>query len=224
MTVENTDQAVPSPRTVRRSPAELCAAIRDDVILGVFAPGQRLTEDGLAERFGVSRMPVREALRMLAVEGFVRIAPYYGTFVAELSPDEAADLLEIRAVLEPLAAARAAHRRTEAHLEQLREVVREGRQAVFHGTLDRLPALNTRFHTILAEASGNTSLNSIVEQLRYKIAWVYAVELPRRAADSWTEHQLIVDALEQGDAELARAVMAEHIRQADAAYRVRNVP
>jgi DNA-binding GntR family transcriptional regulator len=205
----------------RRSPGELCAAIRDDIIVGVFVPGQRLTEDALAERFGVSRIPVREALRMLSSEGFVRIEPYYGTFVAEMSPDEAADLLEIRRVLEPLAAARAAHRRTPKHLEELREIVRLGRQAVFIGELERLPALNTRFHAMLAAASGNTSLNTIVSQLRHKIAWVYAVEPPRRATDSWNEHQLIVDALEQGDAELARAVTIEHIRQADATARFR---
>jgi DNA-binding GntR family transcriptional regulator len=208
----------------RRSPRELCAAIREDVVVGVFAPGQRLTEDSLAERFGVSRIPIREALRMLATEGFVRIQPYYGTFVAQLSAAEAADLLEIRSVLEPLAAAWAAERHTTEHLAELREIVREGRQAAFVGELARLPALNTRFHALLAEASGNTSLNAIVAQLRYKIAWVYAVELNRRAVDSWTEHQLIVDALESGDTDLARAVMVEHIRYADAAYRLRHVP
>jgi DNA-binding GntR family transcriptional regulator len=161
---------------------------------------------------------------MLAAEGFVRTTPHYGTFVAELSEAEAADLLELRAVLEPLAAARAAQRRTAEHLEDLRGIVRAGRQAVFRGQLDVLPQLNTRFHAVLAQASGNTGLNAIVAQLRHKIAWVYAVELPRRAADSWTEHQLVVDALEAGDAELARAVMAEHIRQAEAAYRYRSAP
>jgi DNA-binding GntR family transcriptional regulator len=202
----------------------LCAAIREDVVVGVFAPGQRLTEDSLAERFGVSRIPIREALRMLATEGFVRIQPYYGTFVAQLSAAEAADLLEIRSMLEPLAAAWAAERHTTEHLAELREIVREGRQAAFVGELARLPALNTRFHALLAEASGNTSLNAIVAQLRHKIAWVYAVELNRRAVDSWTEHQLIVDALESGDTDLARAVMVEHIRHADAAYRLRHVP
>jgi DNA-binding GntR family transcriptional regulator len=202
----------------------LCAAIREDVVVGVFVPGQRLTEDSLAERFGVSRIPIREALRMLAAEGFVRMERYYGTFVAQLSAAEAADLLELRGVLEPLAAARAAERRTPQHLAELREIVREGRQAAFIGELGRLPALNTRFHALLAASSGNTSLNAIVAQLRHKIAWVYARELNRRADDSWTEHQLIVDALESGDTDLAHAVMVEHIRQADAAYRLRHVP
>ena len=206
----------------RRSPQDLSTAIRSDIIVGHYVPGQRLTEDALAEQFGVSRIPVREALKVLAVEGFVRIAPYYGTFVAELSPAEAADLLEIRGVLEPLAAGKAAVHRSDEHLARLREIVREGRQAAFRKELDGLPELNNRFHALLAEASGNTSLTAIIGQLQHKIAWVYAVELPRRAADSWNEHQLIVDALEQRDAELARAVMTEHIGHAEAAYLVRH--
>src|SRR5256885_15004848 len=102
--VSATTGRMPAQRTLR--------AIRDDVIRGTFRPGQRLTEDSLAERYGVSRVPIREALRTLEAEGFVYSRPYVGTFVAELTEDEAADLLEIRAALEPLCAARAAVRRT----------------------------------------------------------------------------------------------------------------
>ena len=77
--------AAGSSKDRRISPQALSSAIRDKVIRGVYPPGHRLTEDDLAEQYGVSRIPVREALRLLEGEGFVRVKPYSGTFVAELT-------------------------------------------------------------------------------------------------------------------------------------------
>ncbi|MGP4049256.1 GntR family transcriptional regulator [Streptomyces sp. 2A115] len=206
----------------RMSPPQVCGAIRDDVIRGTFVPGQRLTEESLAERYGVSRIPVREALRTLEAEGFVLSRPYVGTFVAELTDDEAADLLEVRALLEPLGAARAALRRTPEQLGRLKELTSLGLEAVGDGRLDAVTRLNSRFHEVLADASGSATLSHLITQLSQKIAWVYAVELPRRAHDSWREHQQICAALEAGDPERARRVVADHIAQAASAYRRRS--
>ncbi|BEP12706.1 GntR family transcriptional regulator [Acidothermaceae bacterium B102] len=210
-----------SSKDRRIAPQALASAIRDRVIRGQYPPGHRLTEDDLAEQYGVSRIPVREALRLLEGEGFVRVIPYTGTFVAELTAQDAADLLEIRGVLEPLAAARAAETRTNVHLDGLREILSEGYTALAKEDLELLAELNTRFHTVLTEASGNVTLNQIIGTLRHKITWVYSVELPRRAADSWAEHRLIINALERGDADSARALMVAHVRSAQAAYRLR---
>ncbi|WP_416976046.1 GntR family transcriptional regulator, partial [Streptomyces sp. 4F14] len=80
----------------RISAAAVCAAIRDDIVSGFFAPGSRLTEEQLAKRYGVSRVPVREALRTLESEGFVRTRRHAGASVAEPTDQEAADLLDIR--------------------------------------------------------------------------------------------------------------------------------
>ncbi|WP_280262436.1 GntR family transcriptional regulator [Nocardia wallacei] len=206
------------------TPQQLCRTLRDDIITGVFAPGQRLTEDALAERYGVSRVPVREALRTLQAEGFASSRPYAGVFVAELTEDEAADLLEIRAQLEPLCAARAAVRRTPEQLGRLKELTALGRDAVRAGRLDEVTRLNSRFHEVLAEASGSTLLAQLITQLSQKIAWVYAVELPRRASDSWHEHEDICAALETGDADRARTLVADHIAHATSAYRLRARP
>ncbi|UGT56578.1 GntR family transcriptional regulator [Nocardia asteroides] len=209
--------------TVRRmTPQQVCRAIRDDIIRGDFVSGQRLTEDTLAERYGVSRVPVREALRTLEAEGFASSRPYAGTFVAELTEAEAADLLEIRALLEPLCASRAATRRSPEQLGRLKELTSLGQEAVRDGRLDELARLNSRFHEVLAEASGSALLTQLITQLSWKIAWVYAVELPRRAEDSWHEHEQICAALEAGDADRARAVVAEHIAHAESAYRLRS--
>lgn len=205
----------------RMTKQQVCRAIRDDIINGVFTPGQRLTEDTLAESYGISRVPVREALRTLEAEGFAYSRPYAGTFVAELTEDEAADLLEIRAVLEPLCASRAARRRTPEQLGRLKELTALGQDAVRTGRLDELTRLNSRFHEVLAEASGSTLLAQLITQLGWKIAWVYAVELPRRATDSWDEHERICAALEAGDADRARDLVTEHIGHATTAYRLR---
>jgi DNA-binding GntR family transcriptional regulator len=210
-----------SSKDRRISPQALASAIRDRVIRGFYPPGHRLTEDDLAEQYGVSRIPVREALRLLEGEGFVRVKPYSGTFVAELTAQDAADLLEIRGVLEPLAASRAAETRTADHLDGLRQILAEANAALAVENLELLADLNTRFHTLLTEAAGNTTLNQIIGTLRHKITWVYSVELPRRAADSWAEHRLIINALERSDGDSARALMMAHVRSAQDAYRLR---
>lgn len=196
-------------------------AIRDDVIQGVHRPGQRLTEEAMAARYGVSRVPVREALRTLEAEGFLQSRPYAGIAVVELDDGEAEDLLEVRSRLEPLGAARAARRRTPEQLGRLKELVALGREAVEADRLAEVARLNSRFHEVVAEASGSRTLTHLVTQLSQKIAWVYSVELPRRAHASWEEHEEIVRAIERGDAEQAHAVVARHIAQARSAYRRR---
>ncbi|GAA3041474.1 hypothetical protein GCM10020000_20270 [Streptomyces olivoverticillatus] len=122
----------------RISTHAVCTAIRDDIVAGVFPPGSRLIEELLARRYGVSRVPVREALRTLASEGFVTTRRHAGACVAEPTEQEAADLLDIRALLEPLGAARAAQRRTEAHLKVLRGLVRLGQERARAGRIGEL--------------------------------------------------------------------------------------
>ncbi|MGH3391212.1 MAG: GntR family transcriptional regulator [Actinomadura sp.] len=205
----------------RMSPQQVTKAIREDIVQRLFRPGQRLTEDSLAERYGVSRVPVREALRTLEAEGFVHSQPYVGTFVAELTATEAEDLLEIRGLLEPLCAGRAAQRRTPEQLGRLKELVELGREAVEAGRLEELARLNSRFHEVIAEASGSATLSQLIRQLSQKIAWVYSAEPPHRTRDSWREHEEICASLEQGDPQRAIAVVTGHISQAQMAYRLR---
>ncbi|MGW5847934.1 GntR family transcriptional regulator [Streptomyces sp. NPDC055254] len=205
-----------------RIPAHaVCTAIRDDIVSGVFEPGGRLTEEVLARRYGVSRVPVREALRTLESEGFVTTRRHAGACVAEPTEQEAADLLELRMLLEPLAAARAARRRTEAHLKVLRGLVRLGQERAGRGQGEDLRSLGGWFHETLAQASGSPGLIALLTQMRRKVAWMYAVEAPVRPVDSWAEHGAIVDAVARGDAERARALAAMHADRAVAAHRPR---
>ncbi|MEA2825932.1 MAG: hypothetical protein QOG43_371 [Actinomycetota bacterium] len=205
-------------------PVSVTDAVRRAIVTGRYRPGARLTEDRLAVEYGVSRVPVREALRSLEAEGFVRIAPYLGTYVAELSDVEAEDLLEVRAAIEVLAARRAAARRTPEQLAELRRILAIAGPALDGGDYDRLVDLNGRFHLLVAHASGNSSLHQLVGQLRAKIEWVYAADVRDRAPASWLEHARILTALEGADAEEAARLTESHIHHARDAYARRHAP
>ncbi|MFJ5225168.1 GntR family transcriptional regulator [Streptomyces sp. NPDC088400] len=205
-----------------RIPAHsVCTAIRDDIVSGLFERGSRLTEEQLARRYGVSRVPVREALRTLESEGFVTTRRHAGACVAEPSEQEAGDLLEVRLLLEPLGAARAAQRRTEAHLKVLRGLVRLGQERARRGQGEDLRSLDAWFHETLAQASGSPGLIALLTQTRHKIAWMYVAEQPAHPVESWAEHGAIVDAVARGDAERARALTALHAERTAATHRLR---
>ncbi|MER5968791.1 GntR family transcriptional regulator [Streptomyces sp. NPDC001922] len=199
----------------------VCQAIRDDIVSGAHPPGSRLTEEVLARRYGVSRVPVREALRTLESEGFVTTRRHAGACVAEPTAQEAADLLDMRVLLEPLGAARAAQRRTEAHLKVLRGLVRLGQERARRGHTADLRPLGDWFHETLAQASGSPSLASLLTQVRRKVTWVYAAHPPVRRAESWQEYGAVTDAVARRDADRARALMAAHAERSLAAYRLR---
>ncbi|MEV5280645.1 GntR family transcriptional regulator [Streptomyces sp. NPDC052811] len=199
----------------------VCTAIRDDIVSGVLGRGSRLTEEVLARRYGVSRVPVREALRTLESEGFVTTRRHAGAWVAEPTDVEAADLLELRVLLEPLAAARAASRRSEAHLKVLRGLVRLGQDRARRGQGEDLRSLDGWFHETLAQASASPGLIALLTQLRHKIAWMYAVEQPARPGETWAELGAITDAVARGDAERARSLTALHAERSFSAHRLR---
>ncbi|MGW7291659.1 GntR family transcriptional regulator [Streptomyces xiamenensis] len=205
---------------MRISAHTVCTAIRDDIVNGVLPPGSRLAEEQLAQRYGVSRVPVREALRTLESEGFVVSKRHAGACVAQPGEREAADLLDIRALVEPLGAARAAQRRTEAHLKVLRGLVRLGRQRAGQGQEADLRSLGDWFHETVAQATGSPGLTSMLVQLRRKITWLYAAEPVSRAVVSWQERGALVDAIARGDAERARALTATQLERAAPARKV----
>jgi DNA-binding GntR family transcriptional regulator len=189
------------------------AEIRARIIGGDYRPGQRLAEEDLAAEHGVSRTSVREALRVLASQGFVTVKPYFGTFVAEMTAKEATDLLEVQGALEPLAAGLAARRRTDQHVADLTAIVERGQRAARDGRSEEASALHGRFHTVLAAASGNDSLTELIVALRYKIDWVYSSNVHRPQGDSWDEHANIVEAIELGDSDAAMSAARSHIER-----------
>ncbi|MFE9373959.1 GntR family transcriptional regulator [Streptomyces sp. NPDC006711] len=207
-----------------RVPAHsVCAAIRDDIVAGVHEPGGRLAEEALARRYGVSRVPVREALRTLESEGFVTTRRYAGAWVAEPTAAEGADLLELRLLLEPLAAARAAARRDEAHLTVLRALVRLGRERAGRGAGEDCAELWGWFHETLAQACASPALIAPLTQVRRKIAWMYVADPSERGAQAWDGLGAVTDAVARGDAERARSLMAQHTERSSRAHRPRGL-
>jgi DNA-binding GntR family transcriptional regulator len=192
--------------------------IRRRIIAGAYSPGERVYEDQIAADLDVSRNPVREALQALAGEGFIELEPRRGARVAIVSQARAGELFEVREVLEGLVASLAATRRTDADVAAMRAVVEEGCEAAERGTLTALPALNTRFHTLLATTARNAMLAETIEHLRHLIEWIYSQRIAQRAPRSWQEHSQIVDAIASGDAHTAERVARAHIAMARAAY------
>ncbi|MCZ9340866.1 FCD domain-containing protein, partial [Streptomyces sp. TRM76130] len=129
--------------------------------------------------------------------------------------------LEMRLLLEPLGAARAAQRRTEAHLKVLRGLVRLGQERARRGNSDDLRSLGGWFHETLAQAAGSAAMTSTLTRLRHRIAWMYVVEAPASPVDTWAEHGAIVDAVARGDGERARSLTALHTERSTAAHRLR---
>jgi DNA-binding GntR family transcriptional regulator len=192
--------------------------IRRRIIDGAYSPGQRVFEDQIAADLDVSRNPVREALQALAGEGFIELEPRRGARVAVVSQTRAGELFEVREVLEGLVASLAATRRTDADVAAMRAVVKDGCDAAERGNLIALPALNTRFHTLLATTARNAMLAETIEHLRHLIEWIYSQRIAQRAPRSWQEHSQIVDAIASGDPDTAERVARSHIAMARAAY------
>jgi DNA-binding GntR family transcriptional regulator len=194
------------------------AELRRAIISGRLRPGERLVEARLAATLGVSRNPVREALRTLEGEGFVDLRPRRGARVTVPSRASADELFEVRGALEELAAGLAARRRTSPQMARLEDLVQRGAIAVQAGELADLPTLNTRFHAALCDAAANVQLTALIEPLRDRIQWLYAGRLQDRAERSWAEHGSLVRAVADRDEALSRLLAARHIENARAAF------
>jgi DNA-binding GntR family transcriptional regulator len=189
------------------------------VITGELAPGARLVEDRLADRLGVSRNPVREALQTLASEGFVEILPRRGAVVAQITAEQAEDLFDVRMALEPLAARLAARNADAGAIAQLRGVLDRARVATERGELDELAARNTEFHQLVVAASRNEYLSLLVAPMARRVQWVFRASAATRASHSWTEHERLLQAITAGDEEHAEAVARAHVTAARTSYR-----
>lgn len=196
---------------------QVLSELRRLIVEGHYPPGERLTEERLADDFGVSRNPVREALRVAGAEGFVRLVARHGAYVE--SPDASAigDLFAVRERLEPLAARLACTRANEEDFVDLRAMVAEAKQASTRENFTRLAELNSEFHLRVIKISGNRWLVSMVSSLYRHVQWVYRQSAANRAPHSWAEHAQIVDALESRDADRAEKAALVHVQAASAA-------
>ena len=141
----------------------VCETIRQAIVDGVFSPGERLMEIQLADEMGVSRTPVREAIRKLELEGFVVMIPRRGTYVADISIKDINEVYEIRTSLEVLAAGLAAERISDEELETMQRLLVEIGQHIEDGNIEKIVEIDTAFHDVLYKASRNKRLAGIIK-------------------------------------------------------------
>ena len=188
-------------------------AIREAILSGRFAPGQRLVADELAQEFGTSRMPVREALQRLENAGIVSITPHRGAVVSELSEQEIVEVYHIRAVLEGLAARLAAPHLGPADYDRLNALIDEMAAAsTTDPDLEQLLRGNRDLHEIIWQAAQAPRLRELLENL-YDASRRFrnlSILLPGRLGQIVQEHRQIVQALAAGDAAAAERFANEH--------------
>ncbi|MBS0527239.1 MAG: GntR family transcriptional regulator [Proteobacteria bacterium] len=202
-----------------RSLSELVSEqIRGRILDGTLKPGERLVEDRLSAELGVSRVPVREALRGLSAEGLVTLLPRRGATVVEVTPETVTELVEVRALLEGLNARLAAQRHDPEIVAQLEDTLARGNEAAETGTAEELARLNAEFHERLAEASRNSVLSDVMRGLRERTSIAFAINGRARAREDWEEHAGILAAVIAGDAELAALLANRHVQNAAAAF------
>jgi DNA-binding GntR family transcriptional regulator len=186
-------------------------AIEREIAMGIAAPGQRLDEATLADRFQVSRTPVREALQQLALSGMIELRPRRGAIVTDVSPDRLFQMFEAMAELEAVAAGLAARRMTDADLAKLRSANAACASAM--PDPDRYYAANEAFHQAIYTASGNAVLAEQCLALQKRLSPFRRLQLhvPSRVARSFSEHETVVEALSRRDVPLAVAALKSHV-------------
>lgn len=191
--------------------------LREAIITGALKPGERLMELQLAEEMGVSRTPVREAIRKLELEGLVIMVARRGAYVSDLSIRDIAETFEIRAALESLAAGLAAERIVPEELEQLERILVHIGECEQESDLSRITELDEEFHALLFSASRNGRLSQIVSNLREQITRFRKTSLstPGRFKAVFQEHKQIVEAISERNSALAQSLAKEHIENAE---------
>jgi len=193
--------------------------LRQAIVEHRLKPGQRLIERELVEQIGVSRTTIREVLRQLAAEGLVATIPQRGAVVAVPTAEEAAELYEVRAALESLAARRFVEHASESQVAALRAAYEEVARVMSVGdAADTLAMIQSKdlFYDVLLKGSGNRAIHSILSGLTARVSVLRATSMarPGRAQQSLSELEAIVVAIENGDADAAADACARHVEMA----------
>lgn len=190
--------------------------IREDILNGRYKPGDSLVETKLAEEIGVSRTPIREAIRQLELEGLVTFYPNKGVFVTGITEQDVHDIYTIRSMIEGLAARWAARRADENELGQLEETVELMEYYTRKNDLEQVSRLDTRFHDLIYSSCKSKFIKHTLSSL-LKYVWrarLGSLKVPKRAQISLREHREILEAIIQKDAERAEKLMLDHISHA----------
>lgn len=191
--------------------------LRKAILNGVFKSGERLMEKELAEQLGVSRTPVREAIRKLELEGFLVILPRKGAYVSEISFKDVHEVYEIRAVLEALACGLAAERATSDEVEKMEHYLLEENGYLTNDDITLTVKTDVGLHELFYNASRNERLINALINLKEQVYRLRSTSIgqPGRKKKSLAEHKAIVEAIAQHNVALARKLGQEHIEHAE---------
>ncbi|WP_455048144.1 GntR family transcriptional regulator [Mitsuokella sp.] len=203
----------------------VCESLRDAIRKGILKPGQRIMEIKLAEELGVSRTPVREAIRKLELEGYVVMMPRRGTYVADMSIRDINEIFEIRTALESLSNGLAAEHITEDELEHLQRllVVIGGYIKEYEdgpdreAAMDKIVKTDIEFHDLLYHAARNNRLVDIISNLRDQLTRFRTLSMsyPGRLEATLDEHREIVETIANGDGRAARKAAVHHMENSE---------
>lgn len=195
-------------RTLRESIAE---ALRTSILRGQLKPGLKISEPALAQQFGISRTPVREALRQLDSEGFMQVLPRRGARVAPLSERDIHEYYEIKAVLEGFAARLATSHITDKEIDKMHHINTEMEKANKAQDYKRVFRLHNEFHGVFLRVSGNDHLYHLINMLVLKFQrFRILLAIAGKSEDSIAQHWEIIQAFRERDAEKAAHLVAEN--------------
>lgn len=205
---------------------QVAEELRSRIYAHQLAPGAWIDEQAIAAEFGISRTPLREALKVLASEGLVELRPRRGCYVAELSEQDLDEIFPVMALLEGRCAEEATIKAGVAELARLEAVHAELEQHAANGDADRFFEANQAFHGILQQLAGNRWLNQLIADTRkfIKLTRRDSLRLEGRLRQSLAEHRAILDAIRRRDPDAAGRLMREHILSGRAALARLNRP
>ena len=207
-----TDTSKAEVSTASVSSALVLRKLENAILSGYFKPRERLIERDLLAHFDVSRTIIREVLKMLEGKGLVRITPYRGAIVVDLSAEEVEEIFFLRQKLEAIAARLVVENITRIEIQRLKKLCKELEKHLSKKT-DQMIEKDNEFHRALFQASGNSHLNEMIDHLGTKVHMVKfnAWSLPNRIEHSISEHRAMIAALERRDAEAFEKLVIEHL-------------
>ncbi len=187
--------------------------LRDNILEGKYSPDEKLVEIKLADELGVSRTPVREALKQLELEGLVENIPNRGVIVKGISKQDISDIYTIRLAIEAIAVDWAMERMTDDDLDKLKELYELMEFYTIKKDVLKISELNSQFHEIIYKATKSRYLEQILKDFQYYIKTTRnkSLKTPGRLDSALDEHKAILDAFLERDAEKAKIVLTEHI-------------
>ena len=188
---------------------QVCSILRSAILRGDFEPGERLVQTELAEMIGVSRMPIREALRTLEIEGLVTMEPHKGAVVRVLEKEDVEEIYELRSVLESLALKKS----MQHFAEEDRRLIKQYHDSMVEATTEEYIELNKEFHDLLTSSCESPRLLGFINTISRGLAQDTPLVIPGQMKKSNTEHEKIVQAILENDADGAAEHLAEHIHR-----------